>query len=435
MTPCSIDPSRSLLTLFACTALACTTLACTPDSKSDDELGSGSSDEVGESGGSDTETLDCSARPIDIPTPRADLEGVWDAERERMVFFAGDQGTPIMCMSQTDYTAEVWAFHTDCDNFERIEPGAGMPARGRYALAHDLAHGRALIHGGRTREGTSGPYTVFDDLWAYELATDTWTELAKGPSPRSNHVAAIVGNRLVVHGGNASSNGLVFDPLGDTWAFDLDAETWSQVTTSNDPPARLFHSATVGPDDASLVVYGGGDENAFTMFLHDMWVLQLAADGTSGAWTMLGQGASPPPGPSSADLVLDPARNRLVLWAGHEDNLLGNTNALWAYDLGGGSWSSLITGDLLTGASNGFCDFPADFVTPDLDSPERRSAGVAVLMDEGETLLIFGGKTDCGLINDVWSLNLADHVWTERSPATGGEICLRAFANCQTMCF
>jgi len=171
------------------------------------------------------------------------------------------------------------------------------------------------------------------------------------------------------------------------------------------------------------------------MFLHDMWVLQLAADGTSGAWTMLGQGASPPPGPSSADLVLDPARNRLVLWAGHEDNLLGNTNALWAYDLGGGSWSSLITGDLLTGASNGFCDFPADFVTPDLDSPERRSAGVAVLMDEGETLLIFGGKTDCGLINDVWSLNLADHVWTERSPATGGEICLRAFANCQTMCF
>ena len=84
----------------------------------------------------------------------------------------------------------------------------------------------------------------------------------------------------------------------------------------------------------------------------------------------------------------------------------------------------------------GFCDFPADFTVPDLDAPERRYAGAAVLSEDA--LIIFGGKTDCGQVNDVWTWDLDDQSWTERSDATAGEVCERTFADpegCESLCF
>ena len=52
---------------------------------------------------------------------------------------------------------------------------------------------------------------------------------------------------------------------------------------------------------------------------------------------------------------------------------------------------------------------------------------------DGE-MLIFGGKTDCGLVNDVWSYTLGSG-WSELSPATSGQACLRANQNCSSLCF
>jgi hypothetical protein len=427
--------SNDRLFTLVIASLSSLALACTDDGKSTESNGSETATD--ETSGNDTESLDCSDRPIAVPSARSELEGLWDAERGRMLLFAGDQGTPVMCMSQTNFVAEVWAFHTDCNNFEQLPASEGMSARGRYAIALDQARGRALIHGGRYREGTSGSYTLHDDLWGFDLATDSWVELpsANGPSPRSNHSAVVIGDRLVIYGGNASTDGLSFIPLDDTWAYDLEAEVWTQVDTPSTPGARLFHAATVSPGDATMIIHGGGDENAFLgPFFRDLWALQLGPDGSTGSWTLLDDGLSGPPGTTWADLVFDEAGGRVLLWAGHDDGVLGNTNTVWAWALDGSGWAQVEIGDVHNAPANGFCDFPADFVVPDLEAPERRSAGATVLTDGGE-LLIFGGKTDCGLINDVWSWSLAEQAWTERSAATGGEICLRAYANCQTMCF
>jgi len=48
-------------------------------------------------------------------------------------------------------------------------------------------------------------------------------------------------------------------------------------------------------------------------------------------------------------------------------------------------------------------------------------------------MIIFGGKTDCGLINDVWTYS--GSAWVPRSRATEGEACLRAYQTCESMCF
>jgi hypothetical protein len=53
----------------------------------------------------------------------------------------------------------------------------------------------------------------------------------------------------------------------------------------------------------------------------------------------------------------------------------------------------------------------------------------------GDRLMVFGGKTDCGLINDVWQFDLASNAWTELSAASAGESCVRTSANCSEHCF
>lgn len=397
---------------------------------------SGSSSGAVDSSGSSTgdTAVDCTRSDL-RPSARSEIDGVWDAPRGRMVFFGGDQGTPASGMSQTDFVGETWAFRTDCDEFDQLAEGSdGPPPRGRYAVAHDVAGARMFIHGGRYRASTSGTYTLYDDTWAFDLATDTWSQIdAVGPSPRTNHTAVVAGTKLLVFGGNASNNGLAFTPLDDLWVLDLETETWDELPNAGAPDARLFHSAAISDDGGTMFIYGGGDESAFTgPFFADFWAYDIA-DGT---WTELGTDSSTTPiGSIWGDLVFDGAHDQLLLWGAHEDNLLGNDNKLWSFDLAGGQWTLLVEGDVLQAEPAGFCDFPVDFVDPDLTAPERRSAGAGVLTDAGE-LVVFGGKTDCGIIDDVWSWSLADATWTNRIRATTGEICVRAFADgCTTMCF
>ena len=52
------------------------------------------------------------------------------------------------------------------------------------------------------------------------------------------------------------------------------------------------------------------------------------------------------------------------------------------------------------------------------------------------SLVVYGGKTDCGLIDDVWTLDLATAQWRTEVEATIGEACLRGDqpGQCTTLC-
>ncbi len=390
--------------------------------------------------------VDCSDRNYTVPSTRGEVSGVWDAEQSRFVFFGGDEGTPIGCIPKPEFVSEVWAFHTDCENFELVETtGTGPSPRSRHAVALDARRNQMLVHGGRYRAEESGAYTLYDELWALDLSTDTWTLLAEGgPSPRVTHSIVVADDVLLLYGGNTTSSSTSYLPSKELWSYDLAGDGgWSGLDGDAEGGKRLFHAATVSEDGETMYVYGGADENALLgPFFDDLWALDIQTE----VWTELHDGGGEAPdgriwpnlvyvGPHTDDYGNE-VLEHLLLWAGHDDQALGNTNQLWDFDLTYNTWTELQHGDVYQSPAYGFCDFPADFTAPDLSAPERRYAGAAVLSDEA--LLIFGGKTDCGQVNDLWSWDLDDQSWTERSAATFGEICARTFAdpeNCESLCF
>jgi hypothetical protein len=143
-----------------------------------------------------------------------------------------------------------------------------------------------------------------------------------------------------------------------------------------------------------------------------------------------------PAGRIWSTITYDPQSDRVVLFGGHDDGLVGNNNDTWAFDLNGGQWVAITPPETVNEPALGFCNFPADFTQPNMDAPDRRSAHLAALDTVRGEWLVFGGKTDCGIINDVWTFDLARDAWINLLPATVGEACNRGDnpGACLAMC-
>src|SRR5689334_21455860 len=100
---------------------------------------------------------------------------------------------------------------------------------------------------------------------------------------------------------------------------------------------------------------------------------------TTDRWTPLPQ--STPSGRGRASEILDPRRNRLVLFGGRSggSTLLGD---VWEMDLGTRIWTSLT-------AAPG-------------DAPSARNAHTAIYDAANDRMIVYGGFTSAGVTSEVW---------------------------------
>lgn len=369
------------------------------------------------------------------PAPRGDSAGVVDPVTGELVIFGGDDGPTVMCVARPTFRGDVWRYDPRCDRWREVTPSAGPTARSRTAYALDTTRNRLLIFGGRSRATSSGAYTVYRETWALDLASDTWAQIdaAGGPSGRANAAAVYdrEGDAFIVTGGNTSTNGAAFTPMGDVWRLDLATNAWSRVSVSGGPSARLFHATAMRGRGVAL--FGGGGANAFTgPFLRDFWTLDLAGP----TWTRhTVRGATDELlGRISSALVADPAGDGFLLVGGHDDGALGNRNDVLSFSADG-EVAVLRAGDTLGTRGNGFCDFPSDFAVTDDDSPERRSSFVLAEDPARRRFLAYGGKTDCGLAGDVWALEREPLRWRPLRGTPEGLSCARSGREgCSSLC-
>jgi len=377
------------------------------------------------------------------PKARGDVAGALDPGGTKMVIFGGDAAV-VPCGSTTgahEHEGDTAVIDLACGSWHVAAAGASAPeARARHAMAADPDRGRALLFGGRTRSGSSGAYTLFDDVWAFDFAGEAWSKVPTSggkPPPRSN-TAMVVSRHaaeLVAFGGNSDTTGFAFEPLGDTWALDLTSGAWRAIATGGTrPPARLFHAMAIDDDAGVVYLFSGGDANAFTgPFLKDLWALDLGSE----TWRRLTPGGDAPRGRINHGMTFDAVSHRLLVFGGHDDGPVGNQNDVYALDVtvDPPSWSKLPGGDAFNKAGTSQCTFPPDFTIIDPRSPERRAAFAMGARPDGRGFAVFGGKSDCGLLDDVWWFSDgASPGWTSVRATPVGLSCLREQTSCSGLC-
>ncbi len=387
-----------------------------------------------EGGAVDGDASATDAAPIGPrPGKRSDVAGAGDPTTGAIALFGGDDGAIVDQIPVAHYLEDTWLFEPDSGWSEIASPGPS--ARGRHAVGFDPAGTRMMVFGGRYRAGSSGNYTLYDDLWAFDLTARTWTQLSTGGGPAPRYFAAAafssVQGAFFVYGGGTNANPLNITTSDDVWSFD--GASWSQVTTSGDAPsARLFVAYAYDSSRDRLIVFGGQVGDFVSPGLNDLYALDLA----TGTWSLLHDGSgTAPSGRFSAMMSYDAEADRYVVFGGHADP--GVTNDVWAFSPADGGWTELAGGDSFTGAPLGCLgnsrEIPNGYVTQDLSAPERRSGGVLAI--QGAVMRLFGGESDCSdHLDDTWQLDLADPAWTELIEARSGESCARRNDDCQCLC-
>jgi hypothetical protein len=364
----------------------------------------------------------------------------YDPQRLELVVFGGTHTVPMECnFPAAEFVDETWIYDDVCDGWIEVEGAAPSPS-GRHMSA--WGDGKVWVFGGRYRAGETGAYDLYADLYRFDVAERRWRSAdVEGDRPEARVNGGLVWDgsreRLWLIGGNTSTSGAAYVPVADVWSFDPAAGRWEKHQVEGRlPPPRLLHAAFYDRVRDTIVMYGGADERAFqndVVYFGDLWSLELA----SMRWTLLDDGAGEAPeGRFWPGMVHDVGRDRYLLFAGHQATGLGNRNDTWSFDPEAGRWELLLEGDGLGSPPNGFCDFPPDFSLVDRDTPERRSAHGLAWSEACGHALVFGGKTDCGAIDDVWTFD--GDAWEERQEATEGEVCARwrdEPDTCGDMCF
>ncbi|OGL47316.1 MAG: hypothetical protein A2161_17100 [Candidatus Schekmanbacteria bacterium RBG_13_48_7] len=188
---------------------------------------------------------------VDRPTPRFGhtmIDSIVDGELGLLIF-GGNDGSLLN---------DLWFYNLATDEWMEITGTSGdipPPMMGCSAVSLILGTGEMIIFGGYTGSGYS------NEIYSYSPPpVNEWTLLSSvtdPPPPRTEQSAILIpdstGDTILIFGGKDSS---VY--FNDLWKFDLASTTWTEISAAGDiPAARASHTAVYNDTDNQMIVFGG----------------------------------------------------------------------------------------------------------------------------------------------------------------------------------
>jgi hypothetical protein len=195
---------------------------------------------------------------------------------------------------------DLWKYDIGANTWTEFTPANPPPFRDRFGGIYDPINQDFIVFGGYN--AVSGP---LNDLWKYSIPNNTWTQLSPSGGPPAArlrfHVAIDSHNRCLYlfggHDGTAYRN--------DLWKYDIAANTWTEISATGGPPsARANHHTCYDPWSRNIIIHGGTDGTVKS----DLWKYNVAAN----TWT--DTAASSPPASSHKHLGLDTLHMNWLLW-------------------------------------------------------------------------------------------------------------------------
>jgi len=195
----------------------------------------------------------------------------YDTIGQRIVMFGGE-------LFQGIVPAPNVTLLYDGTNWTQASPATAPPRRAQAAMCEAPTLGGVLLFGGTNFNNPPGPggEILWNDLWVYSVATDTWTELTPTgtlPAPRAGASLLFdtVSSVYILHGGYVEdpANPGMSIPDSETWQFNGSSWTNISSTASNPTGPRVRFASANGPNGCSVLF--GGSSAFFGTNYADSW--------------------------------------------------------------------------------------------------------------------------------------------------------------------
>ena len=240
------------------------------------------------------------------PPKRAYHAMVYDSESDRVILWGGDSHPK----AGSRYS-DTWAYDHNSSKWTNLNPQNSPGKRDANPLGYDVESDRIILFGGVTTSTFFG-----NDTWAFDYNSNEWMEMTptKKPPGRFGHNMAYdaESDRIILFGGS------VYDlqPIDDTWSYDFNTNTWTEMNPPMSPPARQYFSMAYDSESDRVLLFGGGDYthgsmSEYTILYDDTW----AYDFNSNTWT----GMMPETSPSArvySDMAYNEKCDRIILFGG-----------------------------------------------------------------------------------------------------------------------
>ncbi len=306
-----------------------------------------------------------------LPPARSFASLAFDQVRNELVLFGGQDAAYRVL-------GDTWTWDGVSPSWTQRARDTAPPPRLDASMTYDSARREIVLFGGYALG------TAFNDTWVWSGATGAWTQRFPRTSPAAREGAALAfdpaRSRMVLFGGLSPSS--FFD---DTWVWD--GTDWTQITPFPRPTQRSSAAMAFDPVRSELVLYGGVASGG--VMRTDTWTW----DGTT--WTDRSATTAGPTVPGSHAMVLDGARNELVLYAGAAAGVPSSAFETWVWTGSNRRWAQRS---------------PAT-------SPVARAANALAYDSVHQRVTVVGGFLDASTVtNDVWLWDGA--TWTKRLPST-----------------
>lgn len=258
-------------------------------------------------------------------------------------------------------------------------------ARYGYGMVYDKSINNVVLFGGGFQDSNS--YTSYGDTWIYDPVTNIWSEIQtqQHPLARSGHsmVYDPINQKIILFGGVDINDNW----RDDTWIFDSQTNTWTQVFPETNPPVRDSASAYYDPQSQRIILYGGFRQSG--THLADTWAYYYS----NNSWINLNPSLKPT-GRYGATLVYDPINQRGFMFGGRISLISDET---WVYYSSNNSWVEL---NLTV-------------------KPSYRYWAGLTYDKNAQRIILFGGSRGAGEARgDTWVFNPFTNQWTRVFPSS-----------------
>jgi hypothetical protein len=193
--------------------------------------------------------------------------------------FAYSSRDKALVMFGGDVSGDTWALDVTTQSWVRMLPAgaASPPARAQLqnSMVYDSLNDVFVLFGGRCKDSRCTYDNALNDTWVYRLSTNSWIKMNPpfSPPPRyQHHMAYDSVNHVVVLFGGIGRIGSSWYTYNDLWIYDYASNTWTQLSPAVSPTARWLGAFVQDQQNNLFVLYGG---NTATGTSKEVWHLML----------------------------------------------------------------------------------------------------------------------------------------------------------------